>query len=148
MNKVLNFLRTRIWSALPKEITPAQCRPAAWLWGGALVAFAAYGAWRHTQRGEPIGLRTYFWAALGIALAAALLTQAGPRVYIYVLRFFSIFGYFISHIIMTLGYYLMVTPLALVMRSTGRDALELKPTPPTWKEHSGKNERRRYFRLS
>lgn len=149
MGGIAEFVRTRIWAPLPKSATPAQCRTAAWLWGGALLALAAWGAWGHHSRQEPIGLRTWFWVVLAVSLAGSLLSPLGSRVYIGVLRFFSIFGFFISHVVLFIGYYLMVTPLALVMRLTGRDPLAMKPGQrPGWRAHSGKTDRRRYFRLS
>lgn len=58
-------------------------------------------------------------------------------------------GWVISHLIMLLFYYLIITPIALFFRLIGRDALQRRWNPESesyWTEHSKTDNVRRYFK--
>ena len=59
-------------------------------------------------------------------------------------------GFVVSHVLMALIYYFVVTPIALVMRIGGRDVLgkHLDPDAKSyWRERSGSRPPSSYFRM-
>jgi len=59
-------------------------------------------------------------------------------------------GFVISHVLMLVVYYLVLTPIALVMRMAGRDVIgkKLDPNAKTyWHERAGKRPAASYFKL-
>jgi len=148
IKSIANFLRGRIWSALPAAIAPRQRAWAALLWGGAPIVL---GIWRGV-RGAHVGALAIPALLIlgGAALAVLLLVPAtGSGVYLAVLRFFSVIGFLVSTLLLTLAFYLFVTPMGWVLRLSGKDLLDIRPdTPPAWRDHSGKPDRKRYYRLS
>lgn len=59
-------------------------------------------------------------------------------------------GFVVSHVLLIVVYYLVLTPIALVMRMTGRDVLgkRLDPNAKTyWHERAGKRPAASYFKL-
>lgn len=147
----LQFIRQQIWAHLPTEVTARQRRQAAGLWGGALILWGAFRAWRATH-GAQSGSHIFPSALIitGALLAAALLRPGlGERIYLAVLRFFSVIGFFVSTIIFTLSFYLVVTPLGWALRLSGKDLLDIRPgAQPAWRDHTTPNDRKRYYRLS
>lgn len=58
-------------------------------------------------------------------------------------------GYVVSHILLAVVYFGIVTPIGLIMRLAGRDALGLKIDPNAttyWVPHAMPKDSRRYFR--
>ncbi|MES2792212.1 MAG: SxtJ family membrane protein [Planctomycetota bacterium] len=58
-------------------------------------------------------------------------------------------GWTISHILMGLIYYLLITPMGLIMRCCGRDAMGRKFDPSRdsyWVPHQAPQDKKRYFR--
>lgn len=80
--------------------TPARTLPAVLLVAGALLA--AHGALR------PSSLRVVYLAWMGIAI---------------------VLGWVMTRVILTAVYYLVVTPVGLVMRAIGRDPMHRRPDP-------------------
>lgn len=148
----LHYIREHVWSELPLEVTTRQRILAALLWGGGLLAWAGVKFWRHAHAAGPTG--SLAWPIV-VGLAGAvmavilLLPGMGESLYLGVMRFFSIFGFCISTIILTIAFYLFVTPLGWIMRVCGKDLLDIRGGGrPTWKEHTGRTDRKRYYRLS
>lgn len=145
---MLNYIRTYIWAHLPRRVTRKQCLREAALWGGGLIAFGFFLAWR--GKIEP-GSRVGFVVA-GVALAVALATPGlGERVYIWILRALAVFGWAVGRVVLTVTFFLIVTPLALILRATGKDPLQHKfktGEPPKWIEPKGTDDPKRYYRQS
>ena len=59
-------------------------------------------------------------------------------------------GFVLSHVLMMIVYYLVLTPIALVMRATGRDMLgkKLEPQRETyWHVRDAERPKASYFKL-
>ena len=89
-----------------------------------LIGFAVLGllaAWRAG------GIRTaslVLWG-IGVVLAvAAFLPGLGRVAYLAVYLPTSIIGYFVSHVIVALMFFLVITPLAIILRLMGKDLLQ------------------------
>ncbi len=93
-----------------------------------LVGFAALGllvAWRAR---DLLGTSTFILWGIGIALAVtALVPGLGRAVYLGVYLPTSLVGYVVSHVILTLMFFLVFVPIGLVLRLTGKDLLRLRP---------------------
>jgi hypothetical protein len=98
--------------------------------------------------------------AFGVALALAgvfgLLGLAGlafPRLLrgVYVVWMAAVYpiGWIVSHTLLACLYFLVVTPIGIIMRLLGRDPLNRRferQTPSYWKQRSEEDSPRRYFR--
>lgn len=143
---MIAFLKEHVWSHLPATVTRKQCVREAFIWGG---VFAAIGfAWLYWL-GHPIAGKVFI--GLGAFLAVTLpIPGLGERVYLTVLRGAAIMGFIIARVALTAVFYVVVTPMGLLLRLSGKDPLDLKfkqSAPPAWREHSGKTEPRQYYRL-
>ena len=149
MNRPIRFLHEHIWGALPATVSPAARRWGSALWGGGLVLLGIWLAWRRLRLGEPGGLAPWISAGVGLALAVALLIPTvGPAVYLHLLRVFAVVGFVVSHLLLTVVFYLVVTPMGWLLKLLGNDPLALRPDArPRWHSHRGQPERRRYYRL-
>jgi hypothetical protein len=120
-------------------------------WFGAVVfgAFALLGAvlaWRFEAPGAARIL-------VGVGLGFALLYQAVPplRIPLWMawMTLFAPVGWLVSHALLAVIYFGLVTPLGLVMRLLRRDRLGLRPrrgTTSFWSEHDPASDVGRYFR--
>lgn len=94
-----------------------------------LAVFTGWGAWRALQ-GQP-GAITIALIAAGVTLGALALTRPmtlGPVFTAAMVLAFPI-GWALSRAILAVLFYLVFTPVALVFRLIGRDALRLKRPP-------------------
>ena len=103
--------------------------------------FQATGAW-------------YWPALLGsiatiLAVTAFLIPAVAQRLFVaWMMAAFPI-GWTVSHVLLGLIYFLLITPLGLVMRWCGRDALGRKFEPQRasyWIPHQTPQDKKRYFR--
>jgi hypothetical protein len=123
------------------------------------VAFGAVGTWvavRHAVLGIDLTPSAAERAARALwVLAAACL--AGSRLAPHMLRPLYValtavslpIGFVVSHVAMAAVFYGIVTPIALVFRLTGRDALQrrFEPGRPSyWTPRPKAHEKARYFR--
>lgn len=135
-----------------KEDVTAKTRvTAALLWGLVFPLVVLMIAWaRHRDdAGFPRGPIVVL--ALGALLGAGLLIpRIGESIYIGVLRIFSVVGFIIGNVGLTLMFYLVVTPVGFALKLTGKDSMDKrfkKGDPPKWRERKGNLEPRRYYRL-
>jgi len=88
------------------------------------LLIGAYLLWR---KGAPSG---YVWIAAGLALS---LCRLAPPLFKLIYRFwigFSVVvGYFISRVLLTLVFFLVILPTGLIMRLVGKDPMERKMDP-------------------
>lgn len=92
-------------------------------------------------------------ALLGVGLGFAVLYQALPplRIPLWMawMTLFTPVGRLVSHALLALIYFGLVTPIGLVMRLVGRDRLGLRPgrgAASFWSEHDPASDVGRYFR--
>lgn len=111
------------WSDVSKPVPPRQLRQFAGLF---LLVFGALAAWRW------FGGRPDAWA-IGLGVAAVVVGAAGliyppavrPIFTGWMVAAFPI-GWTISRLVLSFVFFVVMTPLALVFRLFGRDALYLR----------------------
>ena len=121
------------------------------LWFGAalVLLFGAVGGLAWWRFGRP-GTARILW---GIGLATGLLFYAIPPIRrpLYLGWMYAAFpiGWTVSQVALALTYYLVVTPVGLVMRLCGRDPMRRRFDPGArtyWVEHRSAGDPGRYFR--
>jgi hypothetical protein len=132
------------WSDLPRDPPPRLLRQFAFL---CLVFFGvlAWRAWSHRSASLAVVLGV-------IAVGAGLLGLARPRalrpIFVgWMVLAFPI-GWLVSNILMGALFYIVFTPIALLFRILGRDALELRRREVTsyWSPKPVIEDPRRYLR--
>ena len=130
---------------VPWNPTDRQLRQFAWacLPGFALIGWIARGlaTWPAT-----VGAG----AALGLVLLVAGLARPKSVRPVFVL-FAAItapIGWIVSNVLAAVFYYLVITPLGLLFRVFGRDALGLRArgAPTYWRKHEASDDPRSYYR--
>lgn len=133
-----------------------QLRSFGWI---CLVAFGVLGTWlryRQTLFGfefQPDTAAMVARALWGIAAVSALLALVAPRalrpLHVLLTAISLPIGLVISHVLMALLYYGLFTPLALIFRIIGRDALDRRFEPDAvtyWTKRKPVTDRKQYFR--
>jgi len=123
-----------------------------------LIIFGALGAWAlvyQTLLGYGLGESYMIVGGLLVALSACcgLGAIAWPKAVrpIYIVMALVAFpiGFVISHVVLALVYYLVFTPIGLIMRLLGKDLMHRKIDPDAntyWTEHPQTTDMRRYHR--
>ena len=89
--------------------------------GGVFAALGLLFLWRHPGRSP------YFLIPGGtLVLMGAVLPRALRWVYIGWMSVAFVLGFVMAHVILTLFFYLVITPVGLVARLVGKDFLSLK----------------------
>jgi ABC-type uncharacterized transport system permease subunit len=104
-----------------KNPSPSQLRRFAYIWFPLFLIFVASAVFRKTQS----------WAAvevMGTAAAVAIIlgcVRPALTKWIFIGMMYATYpiGWVVSHIVMALIYFLVFTPMGLVMRAFGRDPL-------------------------
>ena len=89
------------------------------------------------------------WALVGAVLAVlAMIPASGRFAYLAVYLPTSAIGFVISHVLLTVVYFLVFTPIGLLLRLLGRDLLGVRRplNGSTWKARGGKKDSRSYYR--
>ncbi len=123
-----------------------------------VVVFAAFGAWvlwRRSAFGMGMGpeVARYVSGALwSLAAVCGVLRWAAPRwlrpLYVGLMATGLPIGFVISHVAMAIVFFGVVTPIALVFRVLGRDALERmfdRDAPTYWIPRRRVVDAKRYF---
>jgi hypothetical protein len=112
------------------------------------VGFAVIGlivAWR----AQAFGKWTFFYWGIGAALAiAALVPGLGRAAYLCVYVPTSAIGYVVSHIVLTLIFYLVFVPIGLLLRLMGKDLLQMRAArgQTKWRRVEEVKDANRYYR--
>ncbi len=133
-----------------------QLRSFGWI---CLVAFGGLGAWLHYRQtlfgfefqADTAGMVAR--ALWGIAAVSALLALVAARalrpLHVLLTAISLPIGLVISHVLMALLYYGLFTPVALIFRIMGRDALDRRFEPDAatyWTKRKPVTDRKQYFR--
>ena len=111
--------RGSVTNTIDARVTDAQARKTALTVAGVLLVIAAWNLYRGRMTVVLI-----FGVAGAALLVAGLLLPAAARVFHTAwMRFASALGYVNSRVLLTLMYYLALTPYGLVSRLAGRDPL-------------------------
>jgi hypothetical protein len=132
------------WSDIPRNPPESTLRQFAAL---CLVIFGAL-AWQSWSRGQ-VGVASVF-AALAVGLGVPGLVQPRllRRVFVGWMMLVFPIGFAVSQLVLGLIFYGLFTPLALLFRLIGRDALGLKRAPETatyWRTKPMPADVKRYF---
>jgi len=101
---------------------------------GAIGCYLAF--WKGSENG-------YIWIVAGLALAVSrLIPPLFRAIYRLWLGFSVVLGYFISRILLTIIFFLVLTPTGLIMRMVGKDPMERKldPDAPSYWRPKEKSE--------
>lgn len=89
--------------------------------GGVFVAIGLLFLWRHPNR------TPYFaWPGGVLMVAGAVLPRVLKWVYVAWMSIAFVLGFLMAHVILTLLFILVITPMGLIARLTGKDFLSLK----------------------
>ena len=103
----------------------AQARKSTAVVGGALLALAAWNLYRGRQT-LAIGLGA---AGVALLLTAAVSGKASLKFFSLWMGLASVLGFVNSRVLLSLMFYLVLTPYGLLMRALGRDQLERRGPP-------------------
>jgi hypothetical protein len=135
------------WSDVTAPKTPKVLRQFAGLWLVFFIGFALMRAWR-----GQFGPGTGILAALGIVVGGLGLVRPAAMRPIFTGWMIAAFplGWAISRVMLAVMFYVVFTPVALVFRLMGRDALSLRrlQVESYWKPKSGAADGKEYFRQS
>lgn len=104
--------------------------------GGVFAVLGLLFLWRHKD--------IYPWflgPGVGLMVAGAVLPRALKWVYIGWMSMAFVLGFVMAHVILTLFFFLVLTPVGLLARLTGKDFLSLKldrRAPSYWIPHERK----------
>ncbi len=114
------------------------------------LALASVCAWLLNRR---LGWDTAAIGLMGVSLVATIAGLVSPQLLrpLFVLWMVAAFpvGWVMSHLMLAVVYYGVVTPIGCALRLRGRDALQLKPRPEAttyWSARPPAPEPTRYFR--
>ena len=113
-----------------------------------LVGFALIGllvAWRRHDIGAP----TLTLWSIGAALAvAAPVPGLGKLAYLTIYVVTGIVGFVVSRIVLTVVFFLLFTPIAFLLKLSGKDPLHLRRNPAgtEWIARIGVRDRKSFYR--
>jgi len=112
-----------------------------------LIGFAAIGlivAWRHGG----LGNATFVLWGVGVVLAAASQIPGLNRAaYLLVYLVSGVLGYVISHVFLTILFFLVFVPIGCLLRAAGKDILHLRARPhAVWLKRGPPASRNSYYR--
>jgi hypothetical protein len=112
------------------------------------LAIVGYLFWR----AESARVATIIWG-VGAALTLVYAAVKPARRFVYLGWIYAAYpiGWTVSHLLLGAIYYLVVTPIGLLLRMTGRDPLERafdRSAPTYWTPHNPGSDVSRYFKQS
>ncbi len=118
-----------LWHEIKSVDTSKKAlRSFGWVVGGVLVVIAAVVWWRND-----FALTTAAMVLGGLGAALIVLGLTVPLILKPVYRVWMalavVLGFVMTRVILTLVYYLVMTPIGLIMRLLGKDPLHRKPDP-------------------
>jgi hypothetical protein len=126
-------------------------------WFGLLLLpfFALISAWLSWRHGSPYYFHSPLltFAVLGLSAVAAIVALAAPQrlrwVYVgWMLAAYPI-GWTVSHVLMAIIFFLVITPFGAIMRATGYDPMQRRfdrNATTYWEPRPTAPENKRYFR--
>ena len=117
--------------------------------GLSLVVFGGLAAWSYFAKGQVISSALLATLALGIGLPGLARPRLVRPVYVGAMILAFPIGWVVSRLLLAILFYGVVTPMGLVFRLTGRDALRLARPPGRatyWLPKPAPDDLRSYFR--
>lgn len=149
-------VKNTLWGHMPsraQDVAARDRRIAAMVWPVAVVTIALVHGWVQRRQGDEISVLETAIHALPWAIAAGvilLIPVLGAHFYLWVLRAFGVVGFVVSNLLMTLIFFLVVTPIGFYLRLSGKasvDTIFRSAEPPRWRPHPRPADARRYYRL-
>ena len=125
-----------------------QLRQFAGIW---FPAFCALLGWLIGKKTGHWGVVQVAWLVCGLqALLGIFYPPAIRPVFVGLILLTYPIGWVASHLLLGAIFYLLVTPIGLILRMTGHDPLQLKPPAgdSLWKSPVGKTDAASYLRQS
>ena len=111
--------RGSVRSAHDERVTDAQARKSALLVAAVLLGIAAWNLYR----GRPTVVIIFASVGAALVVAGLLVPPAARAFHVAWMRFAAALGHVNSRVLLTLVYYLAVTPYGLISRLARRDPL-------------------------
>jgi hypothetical protein len=135
------------------EINKNPSRNELIVFAGLLGLFLGVIGYFCHKAGNTDMAQTLWYAMVPVAVAGVILVfiaQPGVK-YIYMGWMYAVFpiGWTVTHLVLALVYYLVLTPIGLAMKLFGYDPMQRtidKSAPSYWTEHDPSGEPARYFR--
>lgn len=99
-----------------------------------LIGFGILGALATFKAGSVATGTIVLWSAGAVLALAGLTPGLGRLAYLAVYLFSGVAGWIVSHVLLVVLYYLVFTPLGLIMRFTGADPLRMRVSGSMWRE--------------
>jgi hypothetical protein len=128
------------------KITPRMLRQFAGMW---LVFFAALAAWQYWGRGHQTSAIVFAALAVAFGPAGIIWPELIRPLFVVLMAIVTPIGWLVSTVLLSLAFYAVFTPVALVFRLIGRDALLRRSRPQTesyWALKPVVEDPRRYFK--
>lgn len=134
------------WSDIPLKPKPRVLRQFAIAWLVFFLCLAAQQYFRHHRHGPGLAL-----AAVAIVVAGVGLAKPSAIRWIFIAAFVLAFpvGWVVSQILLAFMFFVILTPIALLLRWRGRDPLQRRPAPKSltvWQPKDPDPDPRRYLR--
>jgi hypothetical protein len=113
-----------------------------------LIGFAVLGGIAVLRHRGIMPLALGLWAAGLLLAAGALVPRLGRWVYLAVYVPTSLIGFVVSNVLLTAIFFLLFTPIGLLLRLLGKDLLRLRRdgTRSGWEEHAPERDPKSYYR--
>jgi hypothetical protein len=113
-----------------------------------VIGFGVLGGIAVLRHRGIVPLATGLWIAGLVLAVAALVPGLGRCVYLGVYVVSGAIGFLVSNVLLTLVYYLLFTPIGLVLRLVGKDPLRLRARAANshWQPHGTREDERAYYR--
>jgi hypothetical protein len=131
------------------EINKNPSRRDLWVFGVGLPVFAGIIAALRWRRGHTASAEVL--CVLGLALLLVFIAVPGARRHLYVGWMYAVFpiAFTVSHAVLAVLYFLVLTPVGLLMRLLGRDPMQRRfdrAAATYWTPHTPAADTERYFR--
>jgi hypothetical protein len=90
--------------------------------GGVFAVLGLLFLWRHKAH-----YPYFLWPGIGLMASGAVLPRALKYIYLGWMSAAIVLGFVVAHVILTLFFFLVLTPIGLLARLSGKDFLNLKP---------------------
>ena len=122
-----------------------ELRQFAMIWIGFFGLIGVYALWRHdSQRAAVV-----FWAVAVAGLAGVALPSLFRPVYLAWMALAFPIGWTVSHLLLVIVYYVVLTPIGLLMKLVGFDPLERRfdrSADSYWVAHETPKDATQYFK--
>jgi hypothetical protein len=110
------------WNDIPRNPSAKTLRQFA---GLCLLCFGTLGVWHLSQGRTTLGICLLLAASVG--LPGLVWPKSLRRIFVGWMMLVFPIGWVVSHVLLSVVYYGLFTPMAVLFRLRGRDALRLRP---------------------